>query len=438
MKWIYCFLIVLQVSLFSQEQFYYIIDIKGIESGSIQMEKNNAQTKVITSLKTQKGIKNFDYIVIENNTKTSVGNFYTIERTWNRRILGKHMYQITPNSIIFSFVKEGKSQLQKTFSIPLNSTILSDYFSYIPLLQKSKKHPNTFSIVDVKNIVDSIDTLIPIPLNIYQAGKEKIKLDSKEFLSEKFVLQGDGKNLQFWLDENDNILQIKDSTSQMTIRWTENIESFLSNMQDSIFTKKRPCPFEFNKEYKYIFQLDGKSIGDIVFILHQEDKKYICSTNLELWQQKTKITSMARIVFDENWEMMYYGLEENYPRKKVEIQCEVTPKALKKRFIQNQNILEYIVAFPINTIFLDNNPIVLLALFMMKFPFDYKDPISCSIYHPRRLQCSDATIKILQNNEQYHMIEIKTPYHTMWLWVHSVTGQLHQYAQGKLKIFLQK
>ena len=139
MKWIYCFLIVLQVSLFSQEQFYYIIDIKGIESGSIQMEKNNAQTKVITSLKTQKGIKNFDYIVIENNTKTSVGNFYTIERTWNRRILGKHMYQITPNSIIFSFVKEGKSQLQKTFSIPLNTRFFQIIFLYS--FYKKKKYP---------------------------------------------------------------------------------------------------------------------------------------------------------------------------------------------------------------------------------------------------------------------------------------------------------
>ena len=415
--------------LATETKLEYNISLNNVHNGTIQITEHQNYRNVWTILNIQ---NDQQYRILEQTIKNSQSTAYSIERTIKNHFLGTHLYTITENNINFSY-KTTNQQEKIECSLPRDrkAFIISDYLSYIPLLKQSILHPRAFHIIDLKTITKEASNAKLDTLMISYAGKASISCHNTPYIASKFILQGAGKTFQMWLSEHDILLQICDTKNNMNIVLAKKPQ-WIHAHEQIVKQKQREMPFELDHWYTYNFYFNNKKTNQTLFCITNENNQYIC--NIKLIRQQKQVAT-AKIIYSKEWKLCSYYLEEKQTNGvMITIQCDVTNESIKEHFVKGSDALDYVIPFTPNTIFLDNNPIALLAIWIMNFSEQKNMP--CVVYHPRRLQCSSAILKILPSKQE-DIFELTTPYHSMRLY-RNKQGILTKYSQGKLEIVLQE
>ncbi len=425
---------------------YYLISIKDTPSGYILLEESEEKDsqsqkisvrQVTTALKTEIGSKSYNYKILEKSTFAPKYFSFSLEKSSSNRIIGLQKYMFSEDSVTLNFYKNNQENVKETLSLPRHEALIGDSFSLLPLLRKGKDFPLTLSVIDIKSITSAS---IPLQkLSVQPKGRESIMLRGARTSALLFSVPWEKNILQIWTTEDvGKILQIQDSNGQMKIALSDlkEIQEIEKIPQQSFLSKLRDFPFKLDVPYEYTFFYDKKKIGALE-ILCEWDKikeKYQIKAKTHIIHQNQEYKAESETLYHANLQPSFYHVKDN---KEIEIFCEFLSQGVKESLKKEDNIIEYFLMLPPDFILADNNAIHHFALLIPQCPLEPGKELSFSIFHPRRMRCSEANLKIQKKTTKYFIMELVTPYHSANLWI-THEGRLVRYTQDKLEVVLQE
>ncbi len=429
---------------------HYLIYIKSAANGYITVEystdaQNTQIRKTRTALKTKIGSKNFDDQLLEESRYQNNLITYSWDKIWYNQLTEQQKYIFEKTTLKISNSQSGKEINNKAFPIYEDTVFLTDYFSFIPLLEKVQAYPKTIFAVDLKLINLSNSTITPQPLLIQPLGSQKLKLNEVEYKTDVFQIQWQnlpatsGQNgFKIWVESAQRrILQIQDLQQNMKIclATTKQIQELSELTQQSYFRKLRPLPYLLGQTYHYQCMNEKKIIGDVYFTItgpNNTQSYYEIIANGKFARSNKDFTFQSITRYDENYNPIFYNIKEG---DNMEISCEFSTQGIKEFYQRNQNILEYFVPITPDTIFLDNSAIHHFAMFLCQANLEYNSQFSMSIFHPRRLQINPGKFKVTQSYSTYCTVELETTFHVIQMKV-GLNGLLYEYKQDKILVQL--
>ena len=427
---------------YAQPTEYYLIRVRGVATGYIKTQITTGpggQTRTSeTFLKTQVDSKKLDYRVREK-TLLNHGRVqsYTFEKIWQERLLGQWHYLFGDGSVK---IVEMRSDKNSNAEMPLRPGVIpiTDYFSLIPLLNQCSGHPLTLYVIDVKQIDTAANTAPAQKLRITPQGDELVGDSNARQLAGLFLLRWGKSLLKIVLAKKTNlILQLSDLQGQMDISLTDNatITQWLEKPQAVFLPKIRPFPFASGHRYYYSLEYKGKNIGKLAFkVATGKNNCWHINARARITARHRPYAFTSETVYDSQLRPLSYSLKEG---KDTEIVCQFILHGVKTRFSRKNRIVERFVPLSPDFVFLDNNAIHHFAVFVSQIPFAVGKKLSLSIFHPRRLQGTKATLEIMRQNKLYYVLQLRTPYHQITMWIDH-HGKLVRYRQGELLVALVK
>jgi hypothetical protein len=332
--------------------------------------------------------------------------------------------------------QNGQNKMNATLPLRPDTYLLTDYFSLYPLLKKCSSYPLSLFVLDVKQLDSSTSTIPVQKLLIKPEGERTLTLGQSKQVAQKFLLDWGKVSLQIWVSTKDNlILQIMDSGKQMVISLShkEAIEEMASTPQSTFFKKERALPFLPNIQYEYYFHYKGKDIGKVSFHLEKEKENYKILAKGAVGRGSTPYVFESETLYNASLRPLFYKLKE----KDTEIICEFILEGVKEQFTRQSGIVECFIPLSPHFIFLDNNAMQHFAIFMSQCPLKTGEKFPVSIFHPRRMHCTEGVFEVIAKTEQDFKIKFTTPYHTVYMWL-THEGQLVRYEQDHLVVVLRK
>lgn len=424
---------------------YYLINIKNMPSGYILMETSHStdgEGKIVctrhvtTALKTELGSKMYDYKILEKSTFSPDLVSYSVEKSANNRILGLQKYFFLGNKATLNFYKNAQENIKETIELPMHEALVGDSFSLLPLLKKGKDFPVTLSIVDIKTILPPSAISLQ-KLSIQPKGKESLVIEGKNKAALLFSVPWEKNILKIWTTEDvEKILQIQDDNGQMKVVLSNlaEIQAIEQLPQQSLLSKIRDFPFDIGINHEYVFSYENQKIGSLQFVCSWDNarEKYVIKAKTNIVHKGNEYKAESETQYNSSLQPQFYQIKDN---KEIEIVCEFLTQGVKESLKKDGNAIEYLLMLPPDFILADNNAIHHFALLIPLCPLETGREISFSIFHPRRMRCSEANLKIQKKTQKYILLELTTPYHKANLWV-TPKGKLVRYVQDKLEIVL--
>jgi hypothetical protein len=350
----------------------------------------------------------------------------------------QQLYVFGKNSVTLSVLHNSNKTKEATVTLPPEAHIASDYFSLLPLLAGVKNHPLGVSVVDLKRITPEQSSAPLEKMTIVPSGDRLYSTLGQTMLCKTFAVKWDnGTTLQFWLNNSDqSLLRIEEPQSKTVVALsTSEVKKNLSEHKATLLPAERQLPFALGKPYLYRFYYDGQVWGSLEFSIERKEKPdphYLLKAQGDMQGLRNRFAFSSETVYGLDYKIIAYRMQEG---EQIEIACDFVAGGVKERYRRQQSTLERMLPLTGDFVFLDNNGIHHLAMFMVRFPTTLSKPQVLPIFHPRRMMTSAATFTLRQKLDDRFVVYVETPYYNMEMTVTN-DGRLVRYTQGKLEVTL--
>lgn len=354
--------------------------------------------------------------------------FYALEYIQGN-LWEEYRYWFEKDKVIAILTRNGQKVHEREMTLRPGVCVVTDYFSLIPFLEQTSRHRTLF-VVDPKQIDMGRSSIVPTQMTITPQGERILALNWKQYVAQVFLIEWEGKTLRYWMAPRGELLQIEDTASGTTISRTspDRLRQFLQPPSTSAVSG---LPFEPGRNYRYLFYLKEKQIGDMNIQLQPDAAQYCVFVQGAFPQAESPYRFESQTIYGADWHPIFYHITEG---NDIEIECDFVVQNVKVKYRRGEHLLERIVKLPDNALLIDNNGIHHFAALLAGAPNLGKSGVA--IFHPRRLQCGEAAISIVRDKEGNIQANVETDYYKLQLWSDH-QGHLIRYVQGDLEVRLE-
>ncbi|WP_372371088.1 hypothetical protein [Candidatus Uabimicrobium sp. HlEnr_7] len=436
----------LALSFVFAEDLYYSVSIGNKDAGYIharftELDYKNKPARIIESwsvfnLQGNKYIIDEKTIISKSKNKVAA---YLLEYQRNLAT-EQQQYLFSENSVN---ILSSSAKPPINIELPLNRgvTVVTNYFSLIPLFAKCEQFPLSFFVVEPQGINPNALSVPSTKMTIVPLGTRNIKILGKRHKTQVFqMVKENASKLTFWLsNDKKKILRVKQHQLNSTIIEL-NTEDVVYKKPSDALPKIRPFPFKSGQMYRYVTTVAGEKTGIIEFFVHFNEQKKLHEVTAIGNLVASGVSFTSKTQYNENLKPVHYQLQQKDVEGKSTIQanCNFKKSGVKAHFQKGTHIIDRLIPLDVEYVFLDNNSYHHFATFASQLPFSLTNEINVYIFHPRRLQLTKALFSPLKKLKGgTYVYQLKTPFYELKMWVDK-EGYMVKYQQGNLVAHLQK